>query len=171
MAADLPENYAKYPDAFQFIHDVPIDWDETRVAERRGRRLRDDRAQGSRQRRLVSRRLTDENARRCGLTLDFLDAAATRRDLPRRRRRGLGTKSAGHCYRDAGSPPGGRLGHPPRTRRRAGNSFQGGQRGEWVIRTADVLLQRPTHRASAMVPRTCPRAKRSPAPTGSAPPR
>ena len=29
MAADLPENYALYPDAFQFIRDVPTDWDES----------------------------------------------------------------------------------------------------------------------------------------------
>ena len=27
MAADLPENYAKHMDAFQFIKDVPVDWD------------------------------------------------------------------------------------------------------------------------------------------------
>lgn len=26
MAADLPENYARYMDAFQFIKDVPVDW-------------------------------------------------------------------------------------------------------------------------------------------------
>ena len=26
MAADLPENYKKFPDAFQFIRDVPVDW-------------------------------------------------------------------------------------------------------------------------------------------------
>ena len=29
MAADLPENYGKYPDAFQFIRDVPTDWEES----------------------------------------------------------------------------------------------------------------------------------------------
>lgn len=33
MAADLPENYDRFPDAFQFIKDVAIDWDETRVLE------------------------------------------------------------------------------------------------------------------------------------------
>lgn len=33
MAADLPENYEKYPDAFQFIKDVAVDWDETRYIE------------------------------------------------------------------------------------------------------------------------------------------
>ncbi|MFM9979037.1 MAG: glycoside hydrolase family 97 protein [Sphingomonadaceae bacterium] len=31
MAADTPENYAKYPAPFKFIRDVPTDWDETRV--------------------------------------------------------------------------------------------------------------------------------------------
>ena len=31
MAADLPENYEKYRDLFQFIIDVPVDWQETRM--------------------------------------------------------------------------------------------------------------------------------------------
>ncbi|KAF0110309.1 MAG: alpha-glucosidase [Hyphomonadaceae bacterium] len=31
MAADLPENYAKYMDAFQFIRDVPTDWHDSKV--------------------------------------------------------------------------------------------------------------------------------------------
>lgn len=30
MAADLPENYSRFMDAFQFIKDVPVDWDESR---------------------------------------------------------------------------------------------------------------------------------------------
>ncbi len=29
MAADLPENYMKFPDAFQFIKDVGVDWDKS----------------------------------------------------------------------------------------------------------------------------------------------
>lgn len=29
MAADLPENYERFPDAFQFIVDVPTDWEES----------------------------------------------------------------------------------------------------------------------------------------------
>ena len=33
MAADLPENYAKYNDAFQFIKDVAVDWDDSRYLE------------------------------------------------------------------------------------------------------------------------------------------
>jgi hypothetical protein len=31
MAADLPEAYEQRPDAFQFIKDVAVDWDDTRV--------------------------------------------------------------------------------------------------------------------------------------------
>ena len=33
MAADLPENYRKYDDAFQFIRDVPCDWSDSRYLE------------------------------------------------------------------------------------------------------------------------------------------
>jgi len=33
MAADLPENYEKHMDAFQFIKDVAVDWDDTRYLE------------------------------------------------------------------------------------------------------------------------------------------
>jgi alpha-glucosidase len=31
MAADLPENYDRYPELFRFIRDVPTDWEDTRV--------------------------------------------------------------------------------------------------------------------------------------------
>lgn len=31
MAADLPENYDAHKDAFQFIKDVPVDWDDTKI--------------------------------------------------------------------------------------------------------------------------------------------
>lgn len=33
MAADLPENYERFPDAFQFIRDVALDWSESRYLE------------------------------------------------------------------------------------------------------------------------------------------
>jgi glucan 1,4-alpha-glucosidase len=33
MAADIPENYLRFPDAFQFIKDVAVDWDATYVLE------------------------------------------------------------------------------------------------------------------------------------------
>jgi hypothetical protein len=33
MAADLPKNYERFPDAFQFIKDVALDWDESKYLE------------------------------------------------------------------------------------------------------------------------------------------
>ncbi len=33
MAADLPENYEKFDDAFQFIRDVAVDWDDSKYLE------------------------------------------------------------------------------------------------------------------------------------------
>lgn len=33
MAADLPENYEKYSDAFQFVRDVAVDWDDSKYLE------------------------------------------------------------------------------------------------------------------------------------------
>ena len=33
MAADLPENYEAHLDAFQFIRDVAVDWDDTKILE------------------------------------------------------------------------------------------------------------------------------------------
>lgn len=33
MACDLPENYERFPDAFQFIKDVPVDWADSRYLE------------------------------------------------------------------------------------------------------------------------------------------
>ncbi|WP_348693145.1 glycoside hydrolase family 97 protein [Duganella fentianensis] len=33
MAADLPENYERHADAFQFIKDVPVDWERSRTLQ------------------------------------------------------------------------------------------------------------------------------------------
>ncbi len=33
MACDLPENYQKHPEAFQFIKDVPCDWEQSRLLQ------------------------------------------------------------------------------------------------------------------------------------------
>ncbi|HET6150405.1 MAG TPA: glycoside hydrolase family 97 protein [Polyangia bacterium] len=74
MAADLPENYAKYPGPFQFIKDVPTDWADTRVLNgevgdyatlARKDRNSDDWYIGS---------VTDQNPRTLVVGLDFLDA-------------------------------------------------------------------------------------------------
>ena len=73
MAADLPENYTKYPGPFQFIRDVPTDWDETRVLNgevgdyvtiARKHRHSEDWYVGG---------ITDEQAREVTFRLDFLD--------------------------------------------------------------------------------------------------
>ena len=72
MAADLPENYNQHPDAFQFIEDVPVDWDDTRIlAAEPGDYLTTVRkAKGRDEWYLGS--ITDEDARQQPLKLDFL---------------------------------------------------------------------------------------------------
>ncbi|HEV7271427.1 glycoside hydrolase family 97 protein [Pseudoxanthomonas sp.] len=73
MAADLLENYEKNPAPFQFIKDVPVDWDDTRVLNgevgdyvtiARKERGGDDWYLGS---------LTDEDGRTLSVPLSFLD--------------------------------------------------------------------------------------------------
>jgi alpha-glucosidase len=73
MAADLPENYEKRPDAFQFIKDVPTDWETSRtlqgaigdfVVVARQQRAGRDWYLGA---------ITDENARELAVPLDFLE--------------------------------------------------------------------------------------------------
>jgi hypothetical protein len=75
MAADLPENYEGQP-AFQFIRDVPVDWDASKVLDgavgdfvtiARKEKGSDDWYIGS---------LTDENAREITINFDFLDEGA-----------------------------------------------------------------------------------------------
>ncbi|MEO6039316.1 MAG: glycoside hydrolase family 97 catalytic domain-containing protein, partial [Saprospiraceae bacterium] len=72
MAADLPENYAKQP-AFQFIRDVAVDWDDTKVLNAAiGDYLTIARkAKGTANWFLGS--ITDEKARTLSIKLDFLD--------------------------------------------------------------------------------------------------
>ena len=72
MAADLPENYNQHLDAFQFIEDVPVDWDDTRIlAAEPGDYLTTVRkAKGQDAWYLGS--ITDENARQQPIKLDFL---------------------------------------------------------------------------------------------------
>jgi hypothetical protein len=72
MAADLPENYEAHLDAFQFIEDVPVDWDDTRIlaAEPGDYITTVRRAKGKDEWYLGS--ITDENARQQPVKLDFL---------------------------------------------------------------------------------------------------
>ena len=72
MAADLPENYEKYPDAFQFIKDVAVDWQDSKYLQAEpGDYLTVVRkAKGSENWFLGA--ITDENSRKTELKLDFL---------------------------------------------------------------------------------------------------
>ena len=72
MAADLPEAYNQHLDAFQFIEDVPVDWDDTRIlAAEPGDYLTTVRkAKGKDEWYLGS--ITDENARQQSVKLGFL---------------------------------------------------------------------------------------------------
>ncbi|MEM9384465.1 MAG: glycoside hydrolase family 97 protein [Pseudomonadota bacterium] len=76
MAADLPEHYEARPDAFQFIEDVPTDWEQSitlagavgdYIATARRQRGGEDWFIGA---------LTDEHARSLSLSLDFLKDGA-----------------------------------------------------------------------------------------------
>ena len=72
MAADLPEAYNRHLDAFRFIEDVPVDWDDTRIlAAEPGDYLTTVRkAKGKDEWYLGS--ITDENARQQPVKLNFL---------------------------------------------------------------------------------------------------
>ncbi|QIX60543.1 glycoside hydrolase family 97 protein [Hymenobacter sp. BT18] len=72
MAADLPEAYEKRPDAFQFIKDVAVDWDDTRIlAAEPGDYITTARKAKGKEEWYVGA-ITDENARAQTLKLDFL---------------------------------------------------------------------------------------------------
>lgn len=74
MAADLPENYDAKPDAFQFIKEVPVEWDDSKyitaepgdyVAVARREKDKDNWYLGA---------ITDETARTLSVPLNFLNA-------------------------------------------------------------------------------------------------
>lgn len=77
MAADLPENYEKHLDAFQFIKDVAVDWDDSKYLEAEpGDYLTVARkAKGTNNWFIGS--ITDENARTTIIPLNFLDKDKT----------------------------------------------------------------------------------------------
>ncbi|WP_345210835.1 glycoside hydrolase family 97 protein [Mucilaginibacter gynuensis] len=77
MAADLPETYNKFSDAFQFIKDVAVDWDDTYILEAepgdyitiaRKAKGKDEWYVGS---------VTDENARTAVVKFDYLPKGKT----------------------------------------------------------------------------------------------
>ncbi|MFV8379580.1 glycoside hydrolase family 97 protein [Flavobacterium sp. LB3R33] len=72
MAADLLENYEKYPDAFQFIKDVEMDWDESKYLEAEpGDYVTVARKTKGKETWFLGA-ITDENARTSEIKLDFL---------------------------------------------------------------------------------------------------
>jgi hypothetical protein len=73
MAADLPENYEPHMDAFQFIKDVAVDWDDTKVlqAEPGDYLIISRKAKNSPNWFLGA--ITDEQARNLTQSLNFLD--------------------------------------------------------------------------------------------------
>ena len=74
MAADLPENYAAHSDAFQFIRDVPVDWDDTRVIDAEPGDYVVIARKGKGTANWYLGAITDENARTISAPLSFLDA-------------------------------------------------------------------------------------------------
>lgn len=72
MACDLPENYERYADAFQFIKDVAADWDESKYLEAEpGDYLTVARKAKGNENWFVGA-ITDENPRNTTISLDFL---------------------------------------------------------------------------------------------------
>jgi hypothetical protein len=73
MAADLPENYEAHMDAFQFIKDVPVDWDDTKVlAAEPGDYIALARKEKGSNKWFIGA-ITDENKRQIMADLSFLD--------------------------------------------------------------------------------------------------
>ncbi|MFM2363711.1 MAG: hypothetical protein RLZZ316_2613 [Bacteroidota bacterium] len=74
MAGDLPENYEAHLDAFQFIKEVPVNWQDTKIIEAEpGDYITIARKQKNSHNWFVGS-ITDENKRSATLKLDFLDA-------------------------------------------------------------------------------------------------
>ncbi len=72
MAADTPENYAKYMDAYKFIRDVALDWDRSLYLEAEpGEYLTIARKEKGKDNWFVGCK-TNENAHKTIVRLDFL---------------------------------------------------------------------------------------------------
>ncbi len=73
MAADLPENYERFPDAFQFIKDVPVDWEKAKIiAAEPGDYIVIARKERGGENWFIGA-ITDEQERSFDIKLDFLD--------------------------------------------------------------------------------------------------
>lgn len=77
MACDLPDNYRRFPDAFQFIKDVAVDWSDSRYLEAEpGDYITVARREKGSDRWFVGA-ITDENARIATIDLNFLPEGST----------------------------------------------------------------------------------------------
>lgn len=74
MAADLPENYERFPDAFSFIEQVPVNWSDTKILKAEpGDYIIIARKDKNSDNWFVGA-ITDEEARSFEIKLDFLNA-------------------------------------------------------------------------------------------------
>jgi hypothetical protein len=77
MAADIPDNYEKHMDAFQFIKDVAVDWDDTKIIEAEpGEYITTARKEKGSANWFIGA-ITNENSRSAVIPLDFLDKGKT----------------------------------------------------------------------------------------------
>ena len=77
MAADLPEHYEKYSDAFQFIKDVAVDWDDSKYIEAEpGDYITVARKAKGTDNWFIGGKC-DENGHKAVIKLDFLDKGKT----------------------------------------------------------------------------------------------
>ena len=72
MACDLPENYERFPDAFQFIKDVPVDWADSRYLEAEPNRYITVARLDKNSDNWYVGAITDENPRTATIDLGFL---------------------------------------------------------------------------------------------------
>ena len=77
MAADLPESYEKRLDAFQFIKDVAVDWDESKYLEAEPGEYITIARKAKNKSNWFLGAITNEKARATKISLDFLDANKT----------------------------------------------------------------------------------------------
>jgi hypothetical protein len=76
MAADYPENYEAHMDAFQFIKDVPTDWDDTKIIEAEPGDYVTIARKGKGTNNWFIGSITDENGRIAVIPLTFLEKGA-----------------------------------------------------------------------------------------------
>jgi hypothetical protein len=77
MAGDFPENFNRHLDAFQFIKEVPVDWEDTKVLEAEPGDYITIARKDKKKPNWFLGAITDENSRSTQLPLDFLEEGAT----------------------------------------------------------------------------------------------